>query len=539
LDYEIIQNTKFKFIEKIRISSTHRQEISFVFPHEIKEKKNQIELLIIEEAAAIPEEDFKTLLGPYNIFISSTNSGYEGSGRTLCVKMLNNIKEFHYISSASNSETTRTLKEIILEEPIRYSECDPVEKWINKLLCLDPLKNPVFLSGCPDPKICKIFLVDRNALFSGHKVSRCLIQKIFNIFAFSHYKNSPDDLQLLCDAPSHRILIMVPPFNFSIGFLPDILCALHISYEGQISRSFVQRNLLKNRYVSGDLIPWVVSKYNLDSSFAELSGIRIIRIATHPDIKNMGYGSKTLSLLQKILKERNLKREKKKKIETKRELLTHWDISPILVNMEERKNFTLDYIGVSFCLTLPLFCFWRKNGFSIVFLQGDSKKFSTEKVCIMINPRCIKKQKPLWFKNYRKEFFRKFTNLLGNEFKSIPTPIVYNIIENIKLESKRISVTKNNIKKFLTPFDFNRLFFFMEKNFIGVKIISDLLPTLARIILSNFLKKDNLSYVENLVIIGIGSQNKTIHEIKKELCLKTFIIILTIKNFLTKLIKNF
>lgn len=37
---------------------------------------------------------------------------------------------------------SRILKEITLEEPIRYSKNDNVEKWLNELLCLDIMTNP-------------------------------------------------------------------------------------------------------------------------------------------------------------------------------------------------------------------------------------------------------------------------------------------------------------------------------------------------------------------------------------------------------------
>jgi len=525
IDYEIIQNSKLKFIEKVRIFSSHRQEITFLFPYEVKERKNQIELLIIEEAAAIPEEDFKNLLGPYNVFISSTNSGYEGSGRALSLKLLNNLKEFHYSASLGDkSQKSKILKEIILEEPIRYSKNDPVENWLNSFLCLDPVSNPVFLSGCPDPKLCRLFLVDRNALFSGHKVSKCFLQKIFGLFASSHYRNSPDDLQLLCDAPSHRILILIPPFNFSIGFLPDVLCALHVSYEGQLSRFFVQKNLLKGKNVSGDLIPWVISKYYLDPSFAELSGVRIIRIVTHPDIQNMGYGTRALNLLQKISNEEvEFNQEAKKKIINDLENVSEQKISPVLVDLEEKKFLKLDYFGVSFGLTFPLFCFWRKNGFFIVFLQENSKKLSTGQVCIMLRPCKEKKSTKIsWVENYRREFFRKFLNLLGIEFRSIPVNTVYNIIENIKDNLKGLHFKQDKIRDFLTSFDFNRLFFFVEKNSIGYKVILDILPTLSRVTFWCFSQKTNFSHLENLILISIGLQNKTIKEVTKELSVKNF-----------------
>ena len=50
---------------------------------------------------------------------------------------------------------------------------------------------------------------------------------------------------------------------------------------------------------SGDLIPWTVSEQFQDESFASLSGIRVVRIATHPNAQGRGYGSRALELLIK------------------------------------------------------------------------------------------------------------------------------------------------------------------------------------------------------------------------------------------------
>lgn len=49
---------------------------------------SQAELLVIDEAAAIPITLVKNLLGPYLIFLSSTINGYEGTGRSLSLKLL-------------------------------------------------------------------------------------------------------------------------------------------------------------------------------------------------------------------------------------------------------------------------------------------------------------------------------------------------------------------------------------------------------------------------------------------------------------------
>ena len=53
----------------------------------------QAELLIIDEAAAIPLPLVRNMLGPYLVFISSTVNGYEGTGRSLSLKLLDSLRK--------------------------------------------------------------------------------------------------------------------------------------------------------------------------------------------------------------------------------------------------------------------------------------------------------------------------------------------------------------------------------------------------------------------------------------------------------------
>ena len=59
------------------------------------------------------------------------------------------------------------------------------------------------------------------------------------IFVSSHYKNSPNDLQMLSDAPAHGIFVLLGPLEepTKSGQLPDILCAIQVAFEGEISKA--------------------------------------------------------------------------------------------------------------------------------------------------------------------------------------------------------------------------------------------------------------------------------------------------------------
>lgn len=49
-----------------------------------------------------------------------------------------------------------------------------------------------------------------------------------SLFISSHYKNSPNDLQLLSDAPSHAVFVLMSKIKEGEkkADIPDILCAV-------------------------------------------------------------------------------------------------------------------------------------------------------------------------------------------------------------------------------------------------------------------------------------------------------------------------
>jgi len=53
----------------------------------------QAELLVIDEAAAIPLPLVKNMFGSYLVFISSTVNGYEGTGRSLSLKLIDSLRK--------------------------------------------------------------------------------------------------------------------------------------------------------------------------------------------------------------------------------------------------------------------------------------------------------------------------------------------------------------------------------------------------------------------------------------------------------------
>lgn len=291
LDFEVVRTNNEewgKAVVRVNIFKGHRQTIQYIQPQD-SHVLGQAELVIIDEAAAIPLPLVRKLLGPYLVFMASTINGYEGTGRSLSLKLIQQLRDQTRPTLSGTSTTKgssglqRSLAEIKLETPIRYAAYDPVEKWLNALLCLDATTVPKSIAGCPHPSTCELYYVNRDTLFSYHPASEVFLQRMMSLYVASHYKNSPNDLQLMSDAPAHHLFVLLPPLNEDESTLPDPLVVIQVALEGNISKEYIMTQLAKGVRSGGDLIPWLVSQQFQDDDFAMLSGARIVRIATHPD----------------------------------------------------------------------------------------------------------------------------------------------------------------------------------------------------------------------------------------------------------------
>lgn len=72
---------------RVDIFKRHTQFVQFVFPNDA-DKIGHSDLVIVDEAAAIPLPYVKTFFGSHNLFLASTINGYEGTGRSLSLKLL-------------------------------------------------------------------------------------------------------------------------------------------------------------------------------------------------------------------------------------------------------------------------------------------------------------------------------------------------------------------------------------------------------------------------------------------------------------------
>lgn len=567
-DYEIIQSSNPDFnkaIVRVNIFRDHRQTIQYIHPSD-SHKLGQAELVCIDEAAAIPLPLVKNLIGPYLIFMSSTVNGYEGTGRSLSLKLVQQLRQqaatFSNTSVENDSKTGnmsgRALYEVQLNESIRYANGDAVEKWLNDLLCLDVTTVPHITSGCPMPKNCDLYYVNRDTLFSFHKGSEAFLHSIMSLYVSSHYKNTPNDLQMLSDAPAHHIFVLLGPMASHKQGLPEPLCVVQVCLEGDISKASVMNGLRQGKRASGDLIPWTISQQFQDSDFASLSGVRIVRIATHPDYQSMGYGCRALHLLSEYYKGQiiNLNEETKeaeqgiKPLEDEEidilieKIAPRQNLPPLLLKLSERKAEHLDYMGVSFGLTANLLRFWKKNGFVPVYLRQTANELTGEHSCIMLKnlkddcDEDNEEKKESWLVSYWKDFRHRFISLLSFEFRKFGTSTVLSILQQKHCKEECQDLSKTELDYEFTSYDLKRLELYSQ-NMVDYHLIMDLVPSISKLFFLKKMSGFNLSAVQLALLVGIGLQHKTIEDLEKDIDLPISQLLGLYNRILRKVVQYF
>jgi N-acetyltransferase 10 len=563
VDYSIIQSTNPDFnkaIVRVNVHRNHRQTIQYIQPQDAY-ALGQAELVVIDEAAAIPLPLVRKLMGPYLVFMASTINGYEGTGRSLSLKLIQQLREEASGIQKTNGSNTvvadralgkeasttstggRSLREITLSEPIRYAPGDSVEKWLNNLLCLDATlpRSKLRTLGCPHPSKCELLIVNRDTLFSFHPVSEKFLQQMMALYVASHYKNSPNDLQLMSDAPAHQLYVLVPPIDENADRLPEPLCVLQVALEGQISRESVLNSLSRGQRQSGDLIPWLVSQQFQDDEFAGLSGARVVRIATNPEYTGMGYGSRALELLTDFyegkftdLAESDMKEPEEMVRVTDAELEGFTllqdnvkvrdirNMPPLFARLSERKPQQLDYVGVSYGLTTPLLKFWNRGAFTPVYLRQTANDLTGEHTTVMIRALNSSETDSSWLGAFSRDFHRRFLSLLSYEFRSFTSTTSLQIdqsaLKGAALDpSNPIQpLTKSQLDEIFSPHDLKRLDSYADQ-MLDYHVILDMLPTIATLYFSGRIKHAvQLSRLQQSILLAVGLQRKSIEDLEKE-----------------------
>ncbi len=365
--------------ERTTVVSSKFARIEYAVPVRAMMEGDYADIVIVDEASSIDVPVLlKIIEGVRYAIFSSTIHGYEGTGRGFAIRFLKRIERDESIEIAK----------LHLDEPIRYGKGDPIEAWLYDVLLLDA--HPAELCeediNAIQEGSMEFEVIDKDKLIEDDS----LLREFFGIYVLAHYRNRPSDLVILLDMPNHL------PMRVKVN--NKTVCSLHIAIEGGMDREIIKK-LSEGYKPKGQIIPDLVLKHYWQYDFPELKGVRIVRIATHPSVMDMGIGSFAL-------------RE--------------------LVKWCSKNDF--DWLGSGFGVSPELLRFWKKNGFLPVHITPQRNEISGEYTVIVL--KALKMHVSYVVDDLNAEFVRRVIEYLPDELQDIDIEIAIGLLKSLRKDSK-------------------------------------------------------------------------------------------------------
>ncbi|WP_457939361.1 tRNA(Met) cytidine acetyltransferase TmcA [Aeromonas veronii] len=323
------------------------------------------DLLLVDEAAAIPTPQLEAMLARYSrIVFATTEHGYEGTGRG-----------FHLRFKRVLDSLTPEWQEICLSEPIRWSERDPLEPLIFRLLGLDaevavpmPLTSPSWR------------LVNQEALASDET----LLNQLFGLLVLAHYQTTPSDLRSLLESPDLDIHLLEQDAS--------LLGVALVAREGGIDPELAEAIWAGRRRPRGHLLPQSLLAHAGFKTAGGRSYARVMRIAIHPELHRHGLGSLLLGKLE-----------------------------------EHYRQIGTDYLGSAFSASADLLPFWRKAGLEVLRIGLQRDAASGCHAALLL--KALKPGHEPELDQWQQRFVRQLPTLLAGELKGLDPELVWQCLQ--------------------------------------------------------------------------------------------------------------
>lgn len=285
---------------------TETAELRFVPPDVLLRERPAADLLLVDEAAALPTPLLTGLLRAYaRIAFATTVHGYEGSGRGFVLR-------FQRVLEAE----TPQWRALTLQQPVRWAAGDPVERWLSEVLLLNAEAAPVATAAEP---------VLREWPVGERGQDEALLRQAYGLLVEAHYRTTPDDLrQLLDDERLHLWLALQGEVVIGVLWLQE---------EGGLDPALGEAVASGRRRLRGHLLPQSLANHGGDPTAVGLRYGRIVRVAVHPLRRRQGIGE--------------------------------WLVAAA---GERARSLGWDVLGTSFGADGPLLAFWRACGLQLLRL---------------------------------------------------------------------------------------------------------------------------------------------------------------------------
>lgn len=336
-------------------------KLSFQAVDAILANQPNADVLLIDEAAAIPNSSLKLLLGIYKrVVFSSTVHGYEGSGRGFELRFKQYLKNDY-----PNSQLMH------LSSPMRWSQGDVLEQfWFDTMLM--KAKNRVSEARLPNLSSIDVRQVSQHTLIQHPE----LLSDVFALLIDAHYQTTPDDLKRLLDAQDIVLLVAMSA--------DTLLGVMLLNKEGGDRLDDLAFGISNGtRRPPGHLVAQQLAYTYALPELATLSYLRIARIAVAPHLQRKGIASVLLREAKSVAAQENV-----------------------------------DFLVTSFGLTESLLAFWHFNHFEPIKLGNHIDAASGERSLIMF--QSVNASDKQLFELLRGEFQRELEYLLN--YKNINLP---------------------------------------------------------------------------------------------------------------------
>ena len=303
--------------------------LEYIAPDDLIDTTPEADLVLVDEAAAIPTPMLSTLLTHYNrIVFATTVHGYEGTGRGFALRF-NKVLD----------QQTPDWQQIRLHQPIRWSDNDPLERFVFDALLLNASIADETELNQLQPSDCHIESVERDQLMQNED----LLSQVFGLLVLAHYRTRPNDLRQLLDSPGLQLHVM--------RYQKHIVGVVLLIEEGGLSRDIARQIYQGRRRLHGHLIPQSLANHAGMIDAPTLRYLRIMRITIHPAVQGQGLGSRLISVIT-----------------------------------QQIKSDDFDCVGTSFGVTSELYRFWHSLGFIATRLGLTREHSSGTHSLIMLKP---------------------------------------------------------------------------------------------------------------------------------------------------------
>lgn len=302
-------------------------EIRFLPPDALCQGHEPADLLLVDEAAAIPAPLLERLLVAYpRLVFASTLHGYEGTGHGFEVRFRQALQRL-----------TPNYRQLELQTPIRWAQDDPLEALVARALLLDARPAAAHAPADANPANCQYARLDRDALARDETI----LSQLFGLLVLAHYQTRPLDLRHLLDGPNIQVQVL--------RHRGQVAATALVAREGCFSPDLARDIYEGRRRPRGHLLPQTLSAHAGLEEAPLLSWARILRIAVHPAAQGRGLGR----------------------------LLVH--------NIQDQARADhQDLVGVSFGATRDLLGFWAACGLAPVHLGTSRNAASGAQAAVVL-----------------------------------------------------------------------------------------------------------------------------------------------------------